>query len=81
MKIVEGATKNLGAPSTCRIGLDLHTCSVARGRQSDFKRIYGMTVILAVVDSRIAQFHQQLRSHLVQFALSDQLAVVLPPVE
>lgn len=80
MKIVEGATKNLGAPSTCRIGLDLHTCSVARGRQSDSKRIYGMTVILAVVDSRIAQFHQ-LRSHLVQFALSDQLAVVLPPVE
>ena len=40
-----------------------------------------LTVILAVVDSRIAQFHQQLRSHLVQFALSDQLAVVLPPVE
>ena len=37
MKIVEGATKNLGAPSTCRIGLDLHTCSVARGRQSDSK--------------------------------------------
>ena len=28
-----------------------------------------MTVILAVVDSRIAQFHQQLRSHLVQFAI------------
>ena len=72
MKIVEGATKNLGAPSTCRIGLDLHTCSVARGQQSDSKRIYGMTVILAVVDSRIAQF---------QFTLSDQLAVVLPPVE
>lgn len=51
MKIVEGATKILGAPSTCRIGLDLHTCSVARGQQSDSKRIYGMTVILAVVDS------------------------------